>query len=170
VILRIIIDKHLSRIDVSHRLNKAVRTIKAENTYMANYHPFEGNFRLTAGIMNNGNELKSQAKPTTGIYEIGGTIYTAAQVGTLRGTVDFKAMAPYLGPGWGKSPKSGFGASLDLGALFQGSPSVNFTADDLIAGDPTFQANLAQEETNAQNEIDGFTLYPVISLGVNYRF
>lgn len=138
---------------------------------LANFHPFSGTFRLTAGVMNNGNELSMTGKGTgSDTYDIGGQTYTAAQVGTLKGKVDFNAMAPYLGMGWGKSAESGFGLTFDIGVLFQGSPNVSFSANGPIASDPTFQANLKQEEANAEDDIKGFTAYPVVSLGLNYRF
>jgi hypothetical protein len=137
---------------------------------LANFHPFSGAFRLTAGVMHNGNEVKMKAKPTAS-YDIGGQTYTAAQVGSLGGKVDFNTLAPYLGLGWGKSAARGIGATFDLGVLFQGSPNVSLTASGgTLSNDPTFQANLKQEEANAEDDIKGFTLYPVISLGVNYRF
>src|SRR5438093_93039 len=47
-------------------------------------HPFGGNFRLTGGLMKNRNELRLRATPTSDV-EIGGTTYTPAQAGTLRG-------------------------------------------------------------------------------------
>ena len=136
---------------------------------LGNYHPFAGTFHLTAGLMHNGNELKMKAKPTSS-YDIGGSTYTAAEVGTLEATVDFKSMVPYLGLGWGKSSGRGFGVTFDIGILFQGSPNVSFTSNGSLANDPTFKANLKQEEANAENDIKGFTKYPVISLGLNYRF
>lgn len=143
---------------------------------LASFHPFEGAFRLTAGVMSNGNELSMKAKPTTATYDIGGTPYNASEVGSLEGTVDFNAMAPYLGFGWGKSPEKGFGLTLDIGVLFQGAPNVSFEADGAItdpsspAYDPQFLADLKKEEANAEDDIKGFTAYPVMSLGLNYRF
>lgn len=135
---------------------------------LGNYHPFEGVFLLTGGLMLNGNKLSMTAKPT-GIYDIGGTTYTAAQVGTLKSTVDFNPIAPYLGLGWGKSAGSGFGVTFDMGILFQGAPKFDMSASGLIANDPTFIAKLKQEEADAADGMKGFTMFPVISLGLNYR-
>jgi hypothetical protein len=137
---------------------------------LANFHPFSGTFRLTAGAMLNSNELKMKAKPN-GSYDIGGMTYTPAEVGTLKATVDFNSFAPYAGFGWGKSASSGFGFTLDVGVLFQGSPNVSLKAKGgTLSGDPAFQADLKQEESNAEDDIKGFTMYPVASLGINYRF
>lgn len=136
---------------------------------LGNYHPFEGVFRITGGLMLNGNELSMTAKPTTD-YDIGGTTYPAAQVGTLKSTVDFNSLAPYLGLGWGKSAGSGFGVTFDIGVLFQGSPNVDMKATGVLANDPAFTADLKAEESSMEKDLDGFTMYPVVSLGANYRF
>lgn len=150
---------------------------------MLNFHPFKGSFRLTAGAMLNGNELNMTAKPNGATYDIGGNTYDSNDLGKLVGSVDFKNIAPYAGIGWGKSASSGFGFTMDIGVLFQGSPSVDFSTKNTdyaalaaTAGIPQAQleaqlkADLIEEEANAEKDIEGFDMYPVISLGVNYRF
>lgn len=137
---------------------------------LANFHPFAGSFRLTAGAMINSNELKMAADPAA-TYDIGGTTYTNAEVGTLKGVVDFKRIAPYAGVGWGHSSGTGIGFTLDIGVLMQGSPNVDLSATGgTLASDPTFQAELAQEESDAEKDIKGFNMYPVVAAGVNIRF
>jgi len=134
-----------------------------------NFHPFAGSFRLTAGAMINNNELTLKAKPSL-TYDINGTPYTFTDVGTLKATVDFRKFAPYAGIGFGHSASSGLGITLDLGVMMQGKPNVDLTTTGLLSTDPTFQAELKQEEANAENDIKGFTMYPVVSVGLNYRF
>ena len=51
--------------------------------------------------------------------------------------------------------------------LLQGEPDVDLESD---YADPTFQANLAQEEASAEDDISDFDVYPVIALGLSYRF
>jgi hypothetical protein len=145
---------------------------------LANYHPFSGTFRLTAGAMLNSNELRMTAKPN-GTYDIGGTTYNANDIGTLEATVDFNSFAPYAGIGWGKSASSGFGFTLDVGVLFQGSPNVSLKTKNtdyaaiFIATGKTqaeVEADVKREESNTEDDIKGFTMYPVASLGINYRF
>ena len=134
-----------------------------------NYHPFGGSFRITAGAMLNNNELSLAAKPTAN-YDINGTIYTAAQVGDLKAKVDFEKIAPYVGIGLGHGASSGLSFTLDVGVLLQGEPNVDLTASGPISTDAGFQANLAQEEAAAEDDIKDFTVYPVIALGLSYRF
>ena len=137
---------------------------------LANFHPFSGSFRITAGAMINSNELKMTADPAA-TYDIGGNTYTAAEVGDLSATVDFKKVAPYAGIGFGHSASSGLGFMVDIGVLMQGEPNVDLkSTGGLLSNDAAFLAELEQEEANAEDDIKGFTMYPVVSAGINYRF
>jgi hypothetical protein len=135
-----------------------------------NYHPFKGTFRVTAGAMLNNNEVKLTADPNA-TYEINGTVYDSSEFGELKASVDFEQIAPYIGVGFGHGASSGFSFTFDVGVLMQGEPNVDMTSTGgSLSNDPTFQANLKQEEANAQDDIDEFTLYPVVALGLSYRF
>lgn len=139
---------------------------------LANFHPFAGSFRITGGVMINSNELDMTANPDAlGNFNINGTDYSVAQVGILKAGVDFKKIAPYAGIGFGHSAGSGLGFTLDLGVLLQGEPNVDLTSrGGTLSGNAAFQAELAAEEANAEDDIKGFTMYPVVSAGVNFRF
>ena len=135
------------------------------------WHPFKGSFRLTGGVMYNGNSLDAKAKSAT-TFDIGDNTYPGDQVGTLSGEIDFNDFAPYAGLGWntafGKDGHWGF--IFELGVMFQGSPTAKLSATGPLASDPGFQADLSKEENNLQDDLDNFEYYPVISIGFNYRF
>jgi len=135
------------------------------------WHPFEGSFRLTGGLLYSGNEI-SALGTTTGNFEIGGGSFTPDQVGQLTGAITFKDIAPYAGIGWSKAlGNSGLGFSFDLGVMFQGRPRVDLeSTGGTLSNDPTLIAELAQEEQNLEDDIDFFRFYPVISLGLTYSF
>jgi len=135
---------------------------------LLDWHPGGGSFHLTAGYMLNGNKLDMRAKPTS-TYTIGDTTYTQAEVGTLTGTVDMDD-GPYIGLGWGNAARKGFGFSVELGALYQGSPSAQLTATGTLASDPLFQQELAKEEAKANDSLDSYKWYPQIAIGVSYGF
>jgi len=138
---------------------------------LVDLHPFKGSFRLSAGALYNDNNLDANATSST-TYDIGNATYMGSQIGTLKGTIDFNTIAPYAGLGWDTSfgKESGWGFVFDTGVVFQGSPDVRLSADGPISTDPTFQQNLAIEESNLQNDLDNFEIYPVVALGVSYRF
>lgn len=137
---------------------------------MANYHPFSGMFRLTAGVLVNNNELSLTGKPNASAsYTINGVTYTAANVGTLTGKVTFNKTAPYLGLGWGSRPNGSFGLTADIGALYQGSPKLTLDATGALA-DPALAADLQAERAKAESDLSDFKWYPVVSLGLYFRF
>ncbi|NTU94016.1 MAG: hypothetical protein HGA56_08390 [Chlorobiaceae bacterium] len=128
-------------------------------------------FRITAGAMINNTKVDATGK-AQGTYDIGGTTYSAAEIGTLTGKIDFNSFAPYAGIGWGNAVNSHFPLtfSCDIGVLFQGTPRVSLAATGPIASDPTFQAELAEEKASIKDKTDGFRYYPVVSFGVSYKF
>lgn len=137
---------------------------------LINYHPFNGTFRVTAGAMLNNNELTLTADPNA-TYNINGTTYNSTQFGELEASVDFRKIAPYIGIGMGHGASSGFSFTADIGVLFQGEPNVDMTSTGgSESNNPVFLANLQQEEEAAEDDIEDFTIYPVISLGLSYRF
>lgn len=139
---------------------------------LLDWHPFEGRFRLTGGVVANGNKFDLLAKPSGGTYEINGNVYTAAQVGTLSAKVDFPSTAPYLGIGWGDSTQTaGLHFIGDIGVVAQGSPKAKLTAvGGALSNDPTVQADLKQAETDLQTKLNDFRYYPLVQLGIAYRF
>ena len=74
--------------------------------------------------------------------------------------------------GWDTSfgKSKAFGFLFEIGAMFQGSPNVGLTASGPIANDPGFQNDLNQEKQNIEDEVDSFTVYPLIAIGFCYRF
>ncbi len=139
---------------------------------LIDWYPFKkSGFRISAGALVNKNEGDLEAS-TQSSYTIDGTTYTAAQLGTLNGKVDFNEIAPYVGIGWGnalgKSKRWSF--TCDFGVVFQGEANVDLSVTGPIASDPTFQANLAREKRELEEELEDYQYYPVIALGITYKF
>jgi hypothetical protein len=136
---------------------------------MADWYPFGGSFRLSAGARSNSNKLDLLATPTTS-QEIGDETYTPEQIGTLTGGVRFKDFAPALTLGWGGKFGKGFTVGFEAGVLFQGSPKLSLAANGgLLANDPTFLAELEKERREAEEDAD-FKLWPVLQLNFAWRF
>jgi len=68
---------------------------------LADWHPLDGGFRFSGGVMINNNELNAVGSPENVTYEIGNQVYTVTDVGTLKGDISFSSLSPYLGIGWG---------------------------------------------------------------------
>lgn len=143
---------------------------------LLDWHPFGGSFRVTAGAYLNRNEISAKGEPSAGTYTIDDTVYSAAEVGSLRGEIDFKSVSPYIGIGWGNvvGRDGRFSFVADIGALHQGSPNVKVTA---VCGSGIGAARCAQLQSDVdaevrqlEQDIDDFEWWPVISIGLGYRF
>lgn len=138
-----------------------------------NWHPFKGMFRVVAGVVILDSHVDVTGEPNAGgTFTINGTTYTTAQVGTLSGRGEFEnSIAPYIGIGWSKTSLSkGFGFFADIGVMYTGSPEASLSASGPINSVPSFQQDLAAEVQKVNDEIDVTQVYPVVRLGVMWRF
>lgn len=132
-------------------------------------HPWSGGFRISAGCYINSNKLDMTAD-TTQMVEINGQNY---MLGDLQGTAEFKVLSPYVGIGYGNAAGSNgrWHFSFDLGALFQGSPDIKMHA---TISNPALQAqldaDLEEEARKIEEDVKIYTVYPVLSMGVSFRF
>jgi hypothetical protein len=133
-------------------------------------------FRLTGGVVYNGNEVTARARPNSdGQYVISGRTYSAASVGTLDGDVDFHKAAPYIGIGWGNAltPNKRWNFSADLGTYYQGKGQVNLISRGCTTSQVTclLVANsVATEEARLTNELADHKFFPVLRASVSYSF
>ena len=133
-------------------------------------HPFHGNFRVTGGVFYNKNDMDLSSTVDASTVGLG----LGAGTATLNANVSWsKEFAPYLGIGWGNAADDNtldlpiaVGFSLDIGAFYQGSPNVFLTdSTGLVPA-----ADLAREQQQLEDDLDGFKFYPVITLGIHIRF
>lgn len=139
-------------------------------TALLDWHVFKGGFRLTAGAVLDKNRLDGVAQQSAS-YDIGDNIYSAAAVGTLSASVNFRNLSPYLGIGWGNAVKgdSNWTFVADLGVIFTGTPRVDIRSS-IANPSAALLADIAMEEQSVSDDIDFFKFYPVISIGMAYRF
>ena len=138
---------------------------------LVDWHIFDGPFRITGGILSMNNELDLDTVFNQSVT-IGDTTYTATEVGTLSGKMDLDGVAPYIGIGWGNPVGRGrrWGFYSDFGIAFGNSPDVVLHATGTRAGDPTFQADLAEEARDIEDDLDFLEFYPVMTAGLYFRF
>ncbi len=159
---------------------------------LLDWRPFKSTFRISAGLYNNGNKILARARDNGNqTYSIGEADYRSASSDPLVIDADIdlgKSSAGYLGIGWGNAAPSGWMFSLELGVLFSGKPEVAINASGSAivsahgieqqfsvsdSSNPLVQElneNIRIEEANVQDELSDFEFYPVIALGIGYRF
>ena len=151
---------------------------------VTDWHPFAGGFRVTGGAFLNNNEVSATASGQE--VEIGDETYADGRIDML---LDFERIAPYFGAGWTSGPigDPGFSFSADAGLLYQRAPRIsgsgtvgnNCSFSISRGGDATvqncndvegLQADLELEHIDLADDLKDFEWYPVLSIGVSYRF
>jgi len=149
-------------------------------TALLDWHPGGHGFRLSGGLVYNDTRIEGRSlPPASGFYDIGGVPVPVALVGTLSGKIDFNPTVPYVGLGWGNAvaPGKKVGFYADAGVMFQGRGRVTLTPN-IPAGSPlnnptaraALDVLLRREENDIENKVADYTVYPVVSLGLSYRF
>ncbi len=149
-------------------------------TALLDWHPGGGGFRLTGGAVYNDTTFEaSSLPPASGIYDIGGVPVPASLVGTLDATAEFDPVVPYAGLGWGNAVAANkrVGFFIDLGVVFQGKADVTLTPN-IPANSPlntpgaraALDILLRREEQDLEDEAADYDLYPVLSIGLSYKF
>jgi hypothetical protein len=138
--------------------------------FFADWHPWGGSFRLTGGVLYNNNKFDLTGTPSGGSYTFNGTVYTASQVGSVNANVDFNKVAPYIGFGWGdNSQTAGLHFTSDIGVAYQGSPKATITATG-AASNAQLASDVQASQAKLQSDLNNFRFYPVIEMGLVYRF
>lgn len=167
-------DKDISTDDVDY--NGKFKLGGAEA--LLDWHPFDGSFRLTGGLVFSRNKIDVDAKLNQTVT-VNGTVYQASDIGDLSGEVKFKTTVPYLGIGWGNvAGKDGnFHFVADIGVEFQGSPDVKLHGSctaAFAASNPAecaqLNSDVAQQEKDLNDKAADYKWWPVLNIGVAYRF
>ena len=140
------------------------------------YHPGGHWFRLSGGVFLNGTKVNVDGKPSGGNFTFNGTTYTAAEIGSVKGKVQFDRVAPYVGIGLSRTPDLAPGVSIsaDLGALLVGQPKssldVSCGAAVPLVTCSQLQSDADIERRKFEHDAHRYSVYPVISVGLGYRW
>lgn len=134
---------------------------------LLDYIPFESSsFRLSAGAALNNNKPDVVAVPTVNKV-IGGDVYNKDNLGNMGVNLSFNKINPYIGLGFGNptSGEPGLGFIFDIGAYYQGKPKVALSADGLLSPSAS-----PEQEAIVENNLKWFQWFPVVSVGLSYKF
>ncbi len=144
------------------------------NRLALNFHPFEGHFFLSAGYAFNAYKLEANGN-ASGSVKVGDTNFTGVNV-NMKGDLEWNN-APSLSLGWGHSPTKGWGAMIEMGAVFTGAAKTNLNATGSynngaidVSNDPAFQSALREEERKLRKEVAKVDFMPILQAQVTYRF
>ena len=150
---------------------------------LLDYHPFENGFRLSSGLYYSNNKMDISKSGVENNILIGKHYYDLTTESKTEFSIDMSGVAPYVGIGWGDSiaESKAWSFTVDVGVLYQGSVdasiSMSGSAKEHKSGkkinlktDKTFLKDVKAEEYDTAHEMKGLEWYPVLSVGVAYRF
>jgi hypothetical protein len=149
--------------------------------------PYCGSFHITPGVtMYNGNYAHATTSiPGGQTFTINDTDYVSDPTDPVHGTFDVTfghKFAPSLTMGFGNMLRrdSHWSVPVDIGFEYIGQPkftlnmqgSVCDAADGCtpVQQDPGTVANLQQQQTDINNDISPLRFYPIVKVGLSYRF
>jgi hypothetical protein len=168
-------------------------TLKLNNAdLMLDFFPFHGSFRLSAGATVYNNTAVNGTLTFAGgtSFTMGNSKYTSDPANPAAGTAALKFgsnTVPRFTLGWGNMvPRTGrLKFETEIGIEYIGDPPVTWnitgeacTTTSGSAGvqcgsetgyGPVAPADITQERTNVQNDINGLRVFPVVSIGLSYK-
>ncbi len=151
------------------------------------WFPFGRAFHLSPGaLIYDGNQLTANATvPASTTFKVNHVTYESDPADPVTGTpkLDFMKAAPMVTAGWGNLvPRTKhISVPFEFGLVFQGSPRVALnlagsvcntdgTNCRAISSDPTVQSNIQAQQNKFSSDVSVLKVYPIISIGVGYKF
>ncbi len=134
------------------------------------YPGARGSFHLTGGLITSPVDITGTGASSGGNFTINHTTYSSAAVGTLTGEAKFKSAEPYVGLGIGTaaSKHGGLGFVFDLGAAI-GKPKISLSSTG-AATNAALQSDMNAQIATTQTSANKLFAYPVMALGLSYKF
>jgi hypothetical protein len=157
--------------DSRNRIRYDAELSLASAGLLADYH-FGNGLKLTGGVYYNDNKI--EAVGNFDRIRSGGQTWSANHLARADARIDFQSFAPYLGVGYHSTKPKGWSVSAEIGVLYQGSPRVSYnlncTSRLCDEARPALVAAIEEERQALEDEVSDFKFYPVLSIGVSYRF
>lgn len=133
----------------------------------ADWHPFDGGFRVAGGVSFNDVKAQINALSNGNATINGNTVNMNGE--TYNVMLEYPKTTPYLGIGYGHKPSSkGLGFYVDFGVLI-GKFKVKSETTLVTSGKAT-QADIDAQDAKIRDSVSGVNVLPVVHLGMSYRF
>lgn len=156
-------------------------------TVSLDYFPRGGGFHISPNLTGyNGNHVNGTASvPGNQTITLNDQDYTSDPSNPLHGNFGLvfgKRVAPGLTIGWGNMiPRSGrhWAVPFEIGFEYVGDPTVQLSLNggacqqgvcQPVSTDPSFLANEELERQKLTNDVNPLRFFPVVSIGMSYRF
>jgi hypothetical protein len=155
---------------------------------LVDWFPFAGGFHVSPGLMlHNGNRVEANVSVQPGRqFSLGNADYVSDPGNPAVGTaaISFPRAAPMVLVGWGNIVPRGsrrWAVPFELGLVYSRSPTAVLRLDGnactangatcrSIANEPLLQDDVANEQSEWNDELRVLKVIPVLSVGFSYKF
>lgn len=150
------------------------------------WFPFHGAFHIGPGVIYFNNQLNAVLSAPAGKdFELGNSDFTNSVSNPVHGTATIgyaRKIAPALIAGFGNViPRSGrhFSVPIEVGIAYMGPAQINLNLQGMacqggacfnMATNPDYRQSLQQEQSDLNESLKKFQVYPIVSTGLSYRF
>ncbi len=159
-------------------------------TFEAHYDifPWAKSFHISGGVLAYATDpvTATALVPGNQNFTLGGVPYYSDPTYPTRanGKITFNRVAPTVTFGFGnlvpRREGKHFSIPVEFGVAFQGSPKATLGMSGNVcttgggcvnaATDPSVQANILSEQNKINSDMSFFKVYPIISVGIGYKF
>jgi len=145
------------------------------SSLLLDIHPWQNAFYFSYGAYYSKNRINANYKPVSGEIDLGDHKYPSLQIGDVDTIIKLKhKINPYFGVGLSSMDRNDkWHFILDVGAIYINKPSSVIhakAAKGFEAMQPILDKESEIEEKKLNNDIKKFKVYPVISVGVGFKF
>jgi hypothetical protein len=136
---------------------------------LADIFPFQGSFRVTAGMTSNNYKIDLDASGAGKTITVNNRQYVLGPGDGYNVQIKFPSSTPYLGIGWGHQQQTGLRFAADLGAMI-GKAKLTSVGRGQFASTPQGQADLDAELAELRDGVGKVRFVPQISFAIGYAF
>ncbi len=164
---------HDEKLNTDQKLN--IKGALQSSSLLFDIHPWQNAFFFSYGAYYSQNKINANYKPVSGEIDLGDHKYPSMQVGSVDAIINLKhKINPYFGIGLNSvDSKDKWHFILDIGAIYINKPLATVhakAAKGFEAMQPILNSESKIEEKKLNNDIKKFKVYPVISVGVGFKF
>lgn len=149
------------------------------------WHPANGSFRISPGLLIFGSGFGASVSVAGGkTFELGNTAYTSSPADPVHGSATIsmqRRIMPAMTIGWGNvlSQRSRFTIPFEVGAAYTGHYTATLNLAGTACMDPVgcmstatqqVQQSVSQEESDLNETMKHYQIYPIVSTGIEFRF
>jgi hypothetical protein len=146
----------------------AAKLTSSRLALLGDVFPFEGRFRITAGVTSNNYKLDLDASGAGKVITVGSTTYVLTPADGYNVQIKFPRTTPYLGIGWGHQQETGLRFASDIGAMI-GKAKLTAVGRGQFAT-PQGQADVDAELAQLSDGVGKIRFVPQISFSIGYAF